>query len=205
LVLANVPALAVRVSHTLRFAAGDSVGVWDQTWFAPADGIAGPSNGTNCSWTTRGRVAGIRLDHTTLVLADIASLAVGVPQTLWLATGDGVGVGDEASLTPADGIARTGNGTDRPGATGGRDARIRLLHTSLISADQPPLAVWVPHTLRATAGDGVRLGNETWLAGADGIALWVWVAEGSRAAGVWKAGVLRRGRPTQGEMARTTG
>jgi len=40
LVLANVTALAVRVSHTFRFAARNSVRVGDQTWFASADGIA---------------------------------------------------------------------------------------------------------------------------------------------------------------------
>ena len=138
-------------------------------------------------------------------MADVSSLAVRIPHTLWLATGDGVRVGDETRLTPADGIARASNGTDCPRATGRWEARIWLLDTSLLPADQSPLAVWVPHTLRATAGDGVRLGNETWLAGADSIALRVWVAEGSRATGVWKAGVLRWGRPTQGEVARTTG
>jgi len=204
LVLANVTALTVRVSHTFRFAARNSVRVWDQTWFASADGIAGSCNRTNCSWAAWGRVAGIRLDHTTLVLADVSSLAVGVPHTLWLATGDCVRIGDETSLTSADGIARAGDGTNCSGTTGRWEAGIWLLDTSLVPADQSPLAVWVPHTLRATAGDGVRLGNETWLAGADGIALWVWVAESSRATGVWKAGVLRWGRPTQREMARTT-
>ena len=40
-----------------------------------------------------------------VVLADVSSLAVGIPHTLWLATGDGVRVGDETRLTPADGIA----------------------------------------------------------------------------------------------------
>jgi len=138
-------------------------------------------------------------------LADVSSLAVGIPHTLWLATGDGVRVGDETRLAPANGIARASYGTNCAGATGRWEARVWLLDTSLVPADQSPLAVWVPHTLRATAGDGVRLGNETWLAGADGVALRVRVAQGSRATGVWKAGVLRWRWPTQGEVARTTG
>jgi len=40
LVLTDVTALAVRVSHTLWFAARNSVRVWDQTRFASADGVA---------------------------------------------------------------------------------------------------------------------------------------------------------------------
>ena len=54
---------------------------------------------------TWGRVAGIWLDHTTLVLADITSLAVRIPNALWLAAGDGVWVGNETRLASADGVA----------------------------------------------------------------------------------------------------
>ena len=37
-------------------------------------------------------------------LADVALLAVWVPHTLWAAAGDGVGLGHQAGLTPADGV-----------------------------------------------------------------------------------------------------
>jgi len=42
LVLANVTVLAVRVSHTFRFATRNSIRVGNETWFASADGIARP-------------------------------------------------------------------------------------------------------------------------------------------------------------------
>ena len=123
-------------------------------------------------------------------------MAVGIPHALWLAARDGVRVGNETRLASADGIARPGNGTNCPRATGRWDTRVRLLDTSLVPADQASLAVWVPQTLRAAASNGVRLGDETWLAGADGVALGVGVAEGSWTTRVWEAWVLGRRRST---------
>ena len=54
---------------------------------------------------TRGRVTGIRLLDTSLALANVSLLAVGVNDTLRPAASDGVGLGDEAGLTSADGVA----------------------------------------------------------------------------------------------------
>ena len=39
-----------------------------------------------------------------LHLADVALLAVWVPHTLWAAASDGVRLGHQAGLTPADGV-----------------------------------------------------------------------------------------------------
>ena len=97
-------------------------------------------------------------------------MAIRVDDTLGFTSGDGVRVGDETRLTPADGIAGASNGTNCAGTTGRWEARIWLLNTSLVPADQSPLAVWLPYTLRAAASDGVRLGDEARLTGANGIA-----------------------------------
>ena len=49
-------------------------------------------------------------------------------------------------------------------------AGVRSGHTPLALTHIALLTVGVPDTLRATAGDGVRLGDQTWLTSADGVA-----------------------------------
>ena len=91
-------------------------------------------------------------------------------------------------------------------------------------ADVALLAVWVPHTLWAAASDGVRLGDEAGLAGADRVTcnmvreddiycllsvylftLWVDVADGAWAAGVWHTRVLGWGRGQGRPYTQVTG
>ena len=90
-------------------------------------------------------------------------------------------------------------------------------------ADVALLAVWVPHTLWAAASDGVRLRDEAGLAGADRVTctvvistaviylylylftLWVDVADGAWAAGVWHTGVLGWGRGQGRPYTQVTG
>ena len=49
-------------------------------------------------------LAGVRSGHTPLALTHIALLTVGVPNTLRATASDGVRLGDQAWLTPADGV-----------------------------------------------------------------------------------------------------
>ena len=49
-------------------------------------------------------LAGVWPGHTPLALTHIALLTVGVPETLGSTAGDGVRLGDQAGLTPANGV-----------------------------------------------------------------------------------------------------
>ena len=49
-------------------------------------------------------ITGVRLDDTSLALADVSLLTVRVYDALRAAAGDGVGLGDETGLTGADGV-----------------------------------------------------------------------------------------------------
>ena len=61
------------------------------------------------------------------------------------------------------------DGTDSSRATGTGNTGVWLLHTSLALTDIAAATVWVSHTLRTTACDGVRVGDEAWLTSTDGV------------------------------------
>ena len=170
LALADVASLAVRVPHTLWPTAGDGVRLGDQPRVAPTDGVAIEVKSAAGPGTAGAGVAGVRPLHTSLVCTDITTLTVGVPQTLWLAAGDRVRVGDQIGFTPADSVSRARDLTEGPRATGRGDAGIGAGHAPLALAHQTLLTVWVPHTLWTTASDRVRLGDQSRSTPADCVA-----------------------------------
>ena len=116
--------------------------------------------------TGRG-VTRVRLLDTSLTLTDESLLTVRVNDTLWLTPGDSVGVGDEPGLTSADGVTIPSHRALGSGPTGVWIAGVGLDDTSLALADVALLTVRVYDALRTAAGDGVGLGDETGLTGAD--------------------------------------
>lgn len=54
---------------------------------------------------------GVRLLHTSLALTNVAAATVRIHQALRSTPRDGVGVGDQAGLTSADGVTRPGEST----------------------------------------------------------------------------------------------
>ena len=95
MVLADQPLLAVGVSDALRSAASDCV------WFGNVSGqtvanwvskMIDLTGGPRATWAG---IAGVRLLHALLILADVAMLAVVVSLALWSAAGDGVWLWDQ--------------------------------------------------------------------------------------------------------------
>jgi len=184
LVLTDKSSETVGVHQALRSAACDGVRVRYEARQAATDGVTRPGQRTLGPGTTRGGNTGVRLLHTLLVLTDETSAAVRVNDTLWPAASDGVRVRDEAGLTPADGVTRPSHGALSSGATRRGVAGVRLDNTPLALTDVTSLTVGVLDTLRSTASDGVRLGNEARLTGTDGIACIVNITLSPGAAGV---------------------
>jgi hypothetical protein len=169
LALADVAGATVRVPDTLRTTTSDGVRLGDETGVTPTDGVPVEVDSTACPRTTRRRIAGIRLLHTSLVCTDESLLTVWVSDTLRTTASDRVRLGDQTGGTPADGVTGSGDRTDSS-----RTARIWVAwigsrNTSLVLTDEALLTVWVPDTLRTTASDGVRLGDQTRSTSADGV------------------------------------
>lgn len=139
--------------------------------------------------TTGGWVAGVRPGHALVVLADVAGGAVWVSLALSPTPGDGVWLGDVVGQASADGVAIGSHRALGVRPTGTWVARVRLDHTPLALTDVAALAIGIPHALRSTASDSVRLGNETRLATTDGVSSKVDCADGSRAARAWNTGI----------------
>ena len=114
---------------------------------------------------------GVRSGGTPVVITDIARPTVRVHLTLSLTPGDCVRHWYEASQAPADGIALPILHTHRVGPTGGGITRVRPGYTSLALTDVASLTVRVSHTLRATPGDRVGLGDEAGLTPTDWVSL----------------------------------
>ena len=119
---------------------------------------------------TRRRATRVWLLDTSLALANVSLLTVRVNDTFRFTSGDGVRVGDQAGLTSTDGVACPGHRALSPRATGRWVTRVGLDDTPLALANVCLLAVGVYNALRAAASDGVRLGDEARLTGANGIA-----------------------------------
>ena len=105
-----------------------------------------------------------------LALTDVTPLAIGVPYALRSTGSDGVRLGNESRLTPADWVASKVDRADSSRAAGTWVARIWLLHALLVLADVPALAVRISHTLGFATRNSVRVGDQTWFASADGVA-----------------------------------
>jgi len=76
-------------------------------------------------------------------------------------------------LTSTDSIASPGHRTLSSRSTRVRITWIRLHHTPLTLTHISLLTVRINNTLWSTTSDGVRLGDQSWLAGTDGIACWI--------------------------------
>jgi len=183
LVLANISGLTVRVSGALWTTSGDGVWLGNQPSQAPADGVSELVGHAHGSWTTGGGVAWVGLLHAPLVLADVTPLAVGIPDALGAAASDGVRLGDQTRLAPADGVSVVVDLASGAWAAGGWVAGVGLLNASLVLANKAAFAVGIPHTLRAASSDGVWFGDQALLAPANGVAQAVDHAGGVRSAG----------------------
>jgi len=195
LALANVSLLTVRVNDTFRFTPGDGVRVGDEAGLASTDGVACSCHGAISPRSTWRWVTRVGLDHTPLALANVSLLAIRVDDTLGFTSGDGVRVGDEAGLTSTYGIAIASDTALSSGAAGVWVTRVWLHNTSLALTNVSLLAIGVYNALRAAASDGVRLGDEARLTGANGIASRIDIALGPGSTGVWLTGVWLGGAP----------
>ena len=167
LILTDVSLLTVRVNDTLRLTPGDSVGVGDEARLTSADGVTRPRYRALRPRSTGRRVTRIGLHNTSLALTDVSLLTVRIYDALRLTPGDSVGVGDESGLTSADGVTIPSHRALGSGSAGVWIAGVGLDDTSLALADVALLTVRVYDALRAAAGDGVGLGDEAGLTGAD--------------------------------------
>ncbi len=170
LVLADVASVAVVINHTLRPTAGDRVRLGDEARQALTDCIVIGAHAAGGSLSTGLGVAGVRLLNALLVLTDVAVVAVRVVNTLGTAASDGVGLGNISRQAVADWSSQPTDFASGSRTTGAGIAGIRLLHTLLVLADKTGAAVIISLALRATSSDGVRLGDETGQAVADGVA-----------------------------------
>ena len=84
----------------LHVTAFDGVLHGDEPWEAAADGVLELVDLAGGAGAAGTGVAWVRFLNTALVLADEAVAAVGVDGALGAAAGDGVGLGDQAWLTP---------------------------------------------------------------------------------------------------------
>jgi len=196
LVLTNKATFTIRIPGALRSASSDGVWFGDKSLLTSANGVAQAVDHASRVGTTGGGVAWVRLLHTSLVLAHISILTVGIPNTFGATAGDGVRLRYQPSLTPANWVSILVDHASGPWSTRGWVAWVWLFDTALVLTDKAPVAVRVPDTLGATAGDGVRFGDEVGNAPADSIAVGALLAGGVRAAWGGLAGVLGPGRWT---------
>ena len=105
LTLANISLLTIRIYDTLGLTPSDGVRIGDEAGLTSADGVTIASDGALGSRSAWRRVTRIWLHDTSLALANVSLLAVGVNDTLRPAASDGVGLGDEAGLTRANRVA----------------------------------------------------------------------------------------------------
>jgi len=179
-----------RWSHDPHHGApSDGVGLRGVAGQAGADWVTLPVLSALSVWTAGTGRAGVRSRGAPVVITDISRPTVRVHLALSLTPGDCVRHRYEASQAAADGIALSVLHTPRVGPTGGGITRVRPDHTSLALTDVASLTVRVSHTLRATPGDCVGLGDEAGLTPTDWVASKVDSADGSRTTGTWNTGI----------------
>ncbi len=138
------------------------------------------------SRSARARVARVRLLDATLVFTDESCSAIGIPDALRSASGNGVRFRDQARLTskkqkinqpclrwvrvnisgylPANWVSNRVHWAHRSRSAWARVARIRTLDAPLVLANKTGSAVRIPDTFRTTSGNCVRLGNQALVA-----------------------------------------
>ena len=96
LALANVACATVCINDALWSTACDCVGFGNVSGQAVANWVSKMIDLTGGPRATGTGIAGVRLLHTLLILADIAMLTIVVSLALWSAAGDGVWLWDQA-------------------------------------------------------------------------------------------------------------
>lgn len=196
--------LAVRVNDTLGLTPGDGVGVGDEARLTSADGVTIASDGALCSRSAGRWVTRVGLHNTSLALTNVSLLTVWVNDTLGAAASDGVGLGYEAGLTGADGIASRIDITLGPGSAGVWLTWVGLGGATVGATDIAHAAVGVNHALGLAAGDCVGGGGEAGQAATLGVPVPVNTTGGAGTTGGGHTGVTRgRGTDTQVTRAST--
>jgi len=132
------------------------------------------------TWTG---VTGVWSRSTPVVVTDVAGTTVRVHLALSPAALDSVWHGDEAWQTPAHRVALSVLHTLSVGSTGRGLTRVWSGNTSLTLTHVSSLTVWVSGALWSTPGDGVRLGDQSWLTPTDGVTSKVDSTHSSRSTG----------------------
>ena len=187
LVLADIPLLAVWVYDALRPTASDCVWFGNETGFAPTNRIASKIGCADCSRSARTGHTGVGFDNTALAPADIALLTVRVSHALRLAPSDGVRVRNEASLATTDCVSCPVHHALGAWTAGAWNTRIGFLDAALVSADLASKAVRISNAFRTTASYRVRLGHQSGLTSANGVARSCCHTPCTRATRAWAA------------------
>lgn len=190
LVLADKATFTVGIPHTLGATSSDGVWFWDQAFLAPANGVTQAVDHAGGVGATGRRVTGVGLLDAPLVFAYKSIFTVGVTNAFWATSGNGVRLGYQPLLTPANWVSQTVDHASGPWPARGWVAWVWLLDAALVVTDKAPVAVGVPHALWPAAGDGVRFGNEVGDAPADGVAVGALGAGSVGSTGGGVAGVL---------------
>ena len=127
MVLADIARLTVRVTNTLGSTASDCIWFRNQTGLTLTYGVSLPVDRASGTWTTRVGVTWIWLLGTSVRPAEKSHPTVWVHCTLWLAAGNGVGVGAVACLAPTFWVAISVNGAGGARPAGAGLAGVRRL------------------------------------------------------------------------------
>ena len=176
---------AVGIPFALSTASSDCVRHGDVRGQASADGIACSADHAFGVWPAWTWIAGVWLLDAPLVLTDVTLLAVWVSDTLRPAAGDCVWFGNEARLAPTNGVASKVGRADCSWSARTGHAGVGFDNAALAPADMALLTVRIPHTLRLTPGDGVRVRNKASLTPTDCVSCSVHHALGAWTAGAW--------------------
>jgi len=125
-----------------------------------------------------------------LVFAHKSIFTVRVANAFRATSGNGVRLGYQSLLTPANWVSQAVDHASGPWPARRWVAWVWLLDAALVVADEAPLAVRIPHAFWPAASDGVRLGDEVGDAPTDGVAVGALGAGGVGATGGGVAGVL---------------
>jgi len=151
------------------------------------DGVALTVGLALCVGSTGAGVTGIWLGSAPVVVTDVAGATVGVNLTLSSTPRDGVRHGDISWQASAHWVTLSVLHALSVGATRRWLTRVWTWDTSLGLTHVPCVTVWVTCTLRSTASDGIRFGDQTRLTSADGVSSEVNCTDSTRSTGRWIA------------------
>ena len=192
-ILAHVPMLAVSISGALISTSSDGIRLGNESWKAIADRVTSGVHGASGAGSTGAGFARI-MHHTSLVLALESTLTIGINDTFWPTSSDGIWLGDIAMFTMANWVSISALNTPGVRTTGRGVAGVGSLNTDLIPTDETIAAVRIDNTFRTTSRDGVRLGDQPRQALTNRISILVDRASGSRATGRGSARINWWGR-----------